>query len=93
MINGYLLKDSMKAGHGLIMLYLLLPRVAAVADDPINHSLHWAVLFLMAMPYTIVGSIVAWIAYSCWRGNQKRDQLRKQGSLLHLIETPKEGGR
>ncbi len=83
----------MKAGHGLIMSFLLLPRVAAAAEDPITHSLHWAVLFLMAMPYTIAGSIVAGIAYSCWRGNKRRDQLRKQGSFLRLIEKPKEGGR
>jgi len=93
MINGYLLKVSMQASYGLIISFLLLPRSAAAADDPITHSLYWAVLFLMAMPYTIVGSIVAWIAYSCWRGNKRRDQLRKQNSYLRLIETPKEGGR
>ena len=90
---GNMIEASVESSLGAIIPLFLLPGVAMAADDPITHSLHWAVLFLMAMPYTIAGSIAAWIAYSCWRGKKRRHQLRKQGSFLHLIETPKEGGR
>jgi hypothetical protein len=84
---------SKLSNHCLMNLIFLVPKAAAAADDPLSHSLHWAILFLLAMPYTIGGSIAAWIVYSHWRGNKKRDRLRKRSSLLRLIETPKEGGR
>ncbi len=79
--------------HYLMMLFLLAPKAAAAADDPLSHSLHWAILFLMAMPYTIGGSIAGWIIYSRWRGNKKRNHPARRGYRLSLIETPKEGGR
>ena len=68
--------------HYLMMLFLLVPKAAAAADDPPSHSLHWAILFLLAMPYTVGGSIAAWIVYSHWRGDKGRDRLCKRGSFL-----------
>jgi len=79
--------------HCLIMTLFLVPRAVGAADDSVSHSLHWAILFLMAMPYTIGGSIVAWIVYYRWRGNKRRDRRRRRASFLRLIETPKESGR
>jgi len=80
-------------GYGWLIVLFLVPKAVAAADDPLSHSLHWAILFLMAMPYTIGGSIASWIIYSRWRGNKKRNHPRRRGNLLSLIETPKEGGR
>ncbi len=42
---------------------LLYPGVA-VAEEPMMSVMNWAILFLIAMPYTIGGSIGAWIVYS-----------------------------
>lgn len=33
------------------------------ADDPFSRGLYWGILFLMAMPFTIVGSIGGWLIY------------------------------
>ena len=70
------------SSHCLMMWFFLVPKAAAAADDPLSHSLHWAILFLLAMPYTIGGSIAAWIVYSHWRGDKRRNRLRKRGSFL-----------
>ncbi len=80
-------------GYGWLMVILFVPSIVAAAENPLSHSLDWAILFLMAMPYTIGGSIAAWIVYSRWRGNKKRNRPGRRGYLLRLIETPKEGGR
>ncbi|NIO10548.1 MAG: hypothetical protein GTO40_22085 [Deltaproteobacteria bacterium] len=72
---------------------LLIPAVAAAVENPMSHSLNWAVLFLIAMPYTIVASVIGWIIYLTWKGNQKRDKVRKHSPIMRLIVTPKEGGR
>ncbi len=80
-------------GYGWLVVLFLVPRITVAAEDPLSHSLHWVILFLMAMPYTIVGSIAGWIIYSRWRGNKKRNHPGRRGCLLRLVETPKEGGR
>jgi hypothetical protein len=33
------------------------------ANDPVQDAFNWSVLFLMAAPYTIAGSIGAWLFY------------------------------
>jgi hypothetical protein len=33
------------------------------ANDPVQDAFNWSVLFLMAAPYTIVGSIGGWLFY------------------------------
>lgn len=33
------------------------------ADDPFARGLNWSILFLAAMPFTIVGSIGGWLLY------------------------------
>ncbi len=33
------------------------------ADHPFSRGIYWGILFLMAMPFTIVGSIGGWLIY------------------------------
>ena len=80
-------------GYGWLVIFFLVPRIAVAAEDPLFHSLHWAILFLMAMPYTIGGSIAGRIICSRWRENKKRNHPGRRDYLLRLIETPKECGR
>ena len=35
----------------------------ASANDPVTDAFNWSVLFLMAMPYAVVGSIAGWLFY------------------------------
>ncbi len=79
--------------YGWLVVLFLVPRIAVAAEDPLFHSLHWAILFLMAMPYTIVGSIAGGIICSRWRENKKRNHPGRRDYRLRLIETPKEGIR
>lgn len=65
----------------------------ASANDPVADAFNWSVLFLMAAPYTIVGSIGGWIAYTHWRAAKKRGGMRREGWFLRLAWTDKESGR
>jgi hypothetical protein len=38
-----------------------------VSGDPTARGFYWGVLFLMAMPFAVAGSIGAWLAYRYWR--------------------------
>jgi hypothetical protein len=38
-----------------------------VAGDPTARGFYWGILFLMAMPFAIAGSIGAWLTYRYWR--------------------------
>ncbi len=67
---------------GLPGLALLVPAVAeacavcgtgpGVAGDPTARGFYWGILFLMAMPFAIAGSIGAWLFYRTWRANADR---------------------
>lgn len=46
-----------------------------VAGDPTARGFFWGILFLMAMPFAVAGSIVAWLVYRYCRANAGR--LRK----------------
>ncbi len=46
----------------------------ASADDSITRAYNWGVLFLMAMPYAVAGSIAGWIFYSYRRAGEKRGE-------------------
>jgi hypothetical protein len=62
---------------GLIGVALLVPAVAracavcgmgpGVAGDPTARGFYWGILFLMAMPFAVAGSIGAWLVYRYWR--------------------------
>ena len=82
MIDGSMMNASKLSSHCLMMTIFLVPRAVGAADDSVSHSLDWAILFLMAMPYTIGGSILAWIVYYRWRGNRRRERRRRRASFL-----------
>lgn len=62
-------------------------------DDPVADAFNWSVLFLMAMPYTVVGSIAGWLFYNYRRAAGKRGTFRKKLPALHLAWIHKESGR
>lgn len=43
------------------------------ANDPVQNAFNWSVLFLMAAPYTIVGSIGGWLFYLHRRSSHYKD--------------------
>ena len=65
---------------------LLLPGAAAQAlaqscamctssfapDDPASRAFSWSILFLMAAPYTIVGTVAGWLFYAYRRAPGRR---------------------
>ncbi len=67
---------------GLVGLALLVPEAAkacavcgtgpGVPDDPTARGFYWGILFLMAMPFAVAGSIGAWLFYRAWRANADR---------------------
>jgi hypothetical protein len=64
---------------GLIGVVLLVPATVqacavcgtgpGVADDPTLRGFYWGILFLMAMPFAVAGSIGAWMVYRYWRAS------------------------
>jgi hypothetical protein len=66
-------------GFCLIGAALLVPAIGeacavcgtgpGVAGDPTARGFYWGILFLMAMPFAVAGSIGAWLAYRYWRAN------------------------
>ena len=87
----------------LAVLVLALPTIAlscavcltgASANDPVTDAFNWSVLFLMAMPYTVVGSVAGWLAYTHWRAAAKKDGgAKKKAPVLRLAWIHKESGR
>ena len=66
----------------------------ASANDPVTDAFNWSVLFLMAMPYTVVGSVAGWLAYAHWRAAAKKDGgPGKKARILRLAWIHKESGR
>jgi hypothetical protein len=62
-------------------------------DDPLTDAFNWSVLFLMAMPYAVVGSIAGWLFYTYRCKAKKLSGPRKKATILHLAWTHKESGR
>ena len=66
----------------------------ASANDPVTDAFNWSVLFLMAMPYTVVGSVAGWLAYTHRRAAAKKDGgAKKKAPVLRLAWIHKENGR
>ncbi|MCZ6625182.1 MAG: hypothetical protein O7B35_13295 [Deltaproteobacteria bacterium] len=65
----------------------------AAGADPIADAFNWSILFLMAMPYTIVGSIGGWLFYAHRRATEKRGGLREKAPFLPFNWMHKEKGR
>jgi len=65
--------------------FVLYPSIA-IAEEPLTRAMNWTVLFFMAMPYTIGGSIGAWIVYTHWRTAKKRGELQRREPILRLVK-------
>ncbi len=43
------------------------------ANDPFSRGINWGILFMMAMPFTIAGSLGGWLIFRYWpRGKVRR---------------------
>ena len=62
-------------------------------DDPVADAFNWSVLFLMATPYTVVGSVGGWLFYTHRRAARKRGGVMEKAPVLNLVLISKESGR
>jgi hypothetical protein len=62
------------------------------ANDPVQDAFNWSVLFLMAAPYTIVGSIGAWLFYRYRRSAAAKDGTTNN-PIFRLGWLPKGSGK
>jgi heme/copper-type cytochrome/quinol oxidase subunit 2 len=65
----------------------------ASADDPTANAFNWSVMFLIMMPYTVVGSIAGWLFYSHWRAAKNHEGLKRRGPVLRVAWINKGSGR
>jgi len=66
----------------------------AASGDPTADAFNWSVLFLMATPYTVVGSVGGWLFYTHRRAAaQKESGPKKEPPDLRLARIIKESGR
>jgi len=62
----------LKVGTGLGST-LSISRIAVGAENEhITEAFNWTVVFLMAMPYVIIGGVAGWIFYQYTRSSQKK---------------------
>jgi hypothetical protein len=67
--------------------------VTGAANDPSAEAFNWSVLFLMAAPYFVAGSIVGWLVYTYRRPGSERERAADQEPRVHLAWNQKESGR
>ena len=61
--------------------------------DPTANAFNWSVLFLMATPYTVVGSIAGWLFYKYRRAAAKPKEEAARQPVLPLTWNEEEIGR
>ena len=49
------------------------------ADDPLGRAFSWSILFLMAAPYLVFGSVGGWVFFT-----YRRSRGRRRGALIDL---------
>ncbi|MBI2358056.1 MAG: hypothetical protein HYV04_03980 [Deltaproteobacteria bacterium] len=78
---------------------LLVPTVAdacavcltgASGGDRMADAYGWSVLFLMGMPYAILGSVAGWIFYVHRRASKERSTVKDKARVYHLASIQKE---
>jgi hypothetical protein len=47
-------------------------------SGPMGDAYNWSVLFLMATPYTVIGSVGAWLVYKYRRATAKQRRLERE---------------
>lgn len=62
-------------------------------NDPVTNAFNWSILFLIAMPYAVVGSIGGWLFYVHRRAAKRRGAPAEKPSVLRLAWINKESGR
>jgi hypothetical protein len=62
-------------------------------NDPVADAFNWSVLFLMAAPYLVVGSIAGTLFYAYRRSAAKREQNESAQLPVHLAWNQKESER
>ena len=65
----------------------------AAQNDPVANAFNWSILFLMAMPYAVLGSIGGWLFYAYKCAARKSEGVGKRAPFLSLAWTHKESGR
>lgn len=63
------------------------------ANDSVTDAFNWSVLFLMATPYAVVGSIAGWLFFVYRRAARAHKQLDHEGPEIKLAWNHKESGR
>ncbi|HXV83460.1 MAG TPA: hypothetical protein VEG60_26680 [Candidatus Binatia bacterium] len=63
------------------------------ATDATTDAFNWSVLFLMAAPYLVVGSIAGGLFLAYRRSAGRREKAETTGSVVHLAWDDKESGR
>jgi hypothetical protein len=59
----------------------------ALHDDPLGRAISWSVLFLIAAPYTIVGTVGGWLYYS-----HRHATGRRRAAVIPLARAEPAGG-
>jgi len=54
---------------------------SALANDPLGRAFSWSILFMMAMPYTVIGAAGAWLYYM-----HRRAPGRRRAEVIDLAE-------
>lgn len=62
-------------------------------NDPTAHAFNWSVLFLIATPYTVVGSIAGWLFYKYRRAAGQSNDAAAGRPALHVTWNQEESGR
>lgn len=65
----------------------------ASGNDPLADAFNWSVLFLMAMPYTVLGSIGAWLYCAYRRAAVKEGKIKAEKAPLQLAWIQKENAK
>ena len=67
--------------------------IFGAAGDPLTDAFNWSILFLMAMPYTVLVSIAGFLFYSHRRAVRKARGDIARAPILRLVWIHKESGR
>lgn len=63
-------------------------------NGSVVNAFQWSVLFLIAMPLAVVGSIAGWLVYSHWRADvREKNGANKKTPVLRLAWIYKESKR
>jgi ABC-type Fe3+ transport system permease subunit len=96
MMKRKIVTSLLHAGLALILVPALAGACAVCVtgdNDPTANAFNWSVLFLMATPYTVVGSIAGWLFFKYRRAAAKPREEATPQPALHLTWNEEESGR